>query len=496
MSDSHRSFRADRTLDPGRRRVVVFVVLLALTIAGGVTARVLGEATAVPGPGPGTSSTVVATAPDGSVRIDARLDRESVLQGEDGLVKLELAITGAANDPSIAPARMPTDLVVVLDRSGSMQGEPIVHALASVRRLVDTLDDDDRFALVTYASSSSTVISLAAATPAARDAWQTTISQVGVGGGTNMASGLDRGAAQIASARTPGRVARLVLVSDGHANEGDHSREGLLSRAARAIGDEYVVSAVGVGDGFDESLMTALADAGTGNFYYVRRGSDLGEIFAGEFASARAQLASALEVVIRPEPGVQVVSAAGYPLAARPDGVSFHPGSLFAGQERRVWVTLRMPTDTHIDAHDVGAVALHYTRGGVRRTLRVDGLPQVAVVVDAQQFLAGFSSDAWAASVAEDDLGALKQEVSSALQQNDTDAAMQKMRAFRVQQSAVNAAVQSPAVAELIADVAEMEETVGRAAESKDAGERNRLSKQYSAEGYDVRRPGAKYESK
>ena len=62
---------------------------------------------------------------------------------------------------------------------------------------------------------------------------------------------------------------------------------------------EYVLSAVGVGQDFDETLMSALADAGTGNFYYLPDARELAGIFAGEFASARETVARGLRVRAR-----------------------------------------------------------------------------------------------------------------------------------------------------------------------------------------------------
>jgi len=501
MTEPDRREQTDERPIAQRRRLGLFVTLLVLTIAGGVAARVAGGS-AAPDPvagGPGSAAS--SADPDGSVRIGARLDRTRVLQDGDGLVRLELTITGAAHPEADRTARTPTDLIVVLDRSGSMQGAPITHALASVRRLIDSLEGNDRFALVTYASSARTDVALAPATPQARRAWSTSLSNVDVSGGTNMSSGLDRANAEITRSRLAGRSARVVLISDGHANEGDHTREGLVSRAARAVAGEYVVSAVGVGEGFDESLMTALADSGTGNFYFVQRGDDLGDVFAGEFASARSELASGLKVGIRPEPGVEVVSAAGYPLSREGDRVVFRPGSLFSGQARRIWVTFRMPTradeTSGIDTLlAIGTLSLDYVRDGAPRTLALADVPRVEVVRNENDFLAGLDEVAWADSVVEEELGALKQSVSSALQRGDADTAKAELDSFQRAQRRINAVVASPAVTQVLEDVAEMEAAVDRAETAQDSAERNRLSKQYSAEGHDGRRPGAKYEQK
>ena len=194
-----------------------------------------------------------------------------------------------------------------------MRGEPMAHALSSIRQLISSLSADDRFSLIGYSSLAHTAIPLGPANAENRARWISVLGRIAPNGGTNMSAGIDRATAVVAELRQPGRTPRVILMSDGHANEGDSSFRGLVERASRAIEDEYVLSSVGVGHGFDEQLMTALADAGSGNFYYVQRSDELGEIFAGEFAAARENMASGLEVEISAAPGVEVISAAGLP---------------------------------------------------------------------------------------------------------------------------------------------------------------------------------------
>ena len=67
-----------------------------------------------------------------------------------------------------------------------------------------------------------------------------------------------------------------------------------------------MLTTVGVGADFNEYLMTALADAGTGNYYYLKAGDDLASVFAREFDAARATVASGLAVRIEPADGVRV----------------------------------------------------------------------------------------------------------------------------------------------------------------------------------------------
>jgi len=483
--------RPDRNEPPRSRGVrhapLLLLCLLLTTLAGGLAARQLSEAapiTTTTSEGPTLSS---ATA--GPVHFSGRLDRGSVLQGSDGLVKFELVMR--ADDVRLhSNVRVPTDLIVIFDRSGSMQGEPLEQAVASVRELISGLTPDDRFALVAYSDGAQLVLPLAAATAPAVQSWQSTLTSLQARGGTNMAAGLDL-AAQVASERASGRSVRALLLSDGHANQGDYSHEGLRSRAARAVASEAVLSAVGIGDGFDEHLMSTLADAGTGNFYYVRSGQGLAGVFAGEFAAARETVASSLQVEIAPAAGVELVDAAGYPLLRARHSVSFQPGPLFAGQERRVWLSFRAPTDRVSDAVALGQVKLRYVRNGAEQQLELPTALQVACVADEQRFFAEIDREAWAQSVMVDDYNALRSEVSRLMQKGERAPAAKMIEEYRAERKAMNDHVQSEPLARQLDSLEELRRDVDEAFASSPM-EVNQLGKKLKADSIDGRRVGAK----
>ncbi len=204
--------------------------LAAATLAGHLLTQGTGATPAIPDPQPG-GGIDFASPGGGSVSFSGKLDRQAVLQGGDGVVKMELVLT--AEGRASTGVRTATDFVVVLDRSGSMGGAKIEHARAAVRELISQMAGDDRFALVTYASGAELAIPLSPATEANRQYWRQRIAGVQPGGGTNMSSGLDQ-AYVLGSEPTAGRARRLILISDGLANEGDPTVEGLSRRAALA----------------------------------------------------------------------------------------------------------------------------------------------------------------------------------------------------------------------------------------------------------------------
>lgn len=432
-----------------------------------------------------------AAAPAAPVSFRGTLDRTAVLVGGPPAVRMELVIAAAPGE-SAGAARVPTDLVVILDRSGSMSGEKLEHARAAIRELLGRLGPEDRFALVTYSSDAALTIAPAPADDRARAAWLETVAGLGADGGTNLSSGLDLGLDTLEWIRAAGRASRAILISDGLANQGDSSPAGLTRRARRAARGEYTLAAVGVGADFNESLMTALADAGTGNYYYLRSAEDLGSVFAAEFDSARTTVASGLEVRIEPGEGVGVLDAAGYPLERSGGAVVFRPGSLFSGQERRIWVTLSVPNRA-AGEHALGGFSLAYTRGGERSTLRFDETPSVASVEREEEFYAGVDVPAWARSVVIDGYNKMQDEVAREVKAGRRDAAIETVRRFRAETEELNARLRSDDVRQKLDTLGKLEADVAAAFVGENqAARQNELSKAQGAAALDERRPGAK----
>jgi Ca-activated chloride channel family protein len=434
--------------------------LLALTVAAGAAARLL-EAPASPAPPVDLPRTFRATA-GGPVHFSGALEGTAVLAGQDGLVRMELLIGAGERAAAGAPVRVPTDLVVVLDRSGSMMGDKIVHARSAVRALVESLGAADRFALVAYSDSAFPVIPLSAP-GAGREGWLPAIEAIAPIGGTNLSSGLDLALAMVDGARAEGRSPRVVLISDGLANQGDATREGLLARATRAARGEYALSTVGVGADFDEGLMAALADAGTGNFHFLASADGLGAILAAEFATARETVARGVRVTIEPGDGVSVLDAAGYPLSHAGGLVTFQPGSLFAGQERRIWVTLQVPRGAS-GVIPLGAFAVDYRAGGVRHRLAFAETPRVAAVADERRYVESLDRGSWERSVIVHQYNTLRQSVATAVKEGREKDAVAEIQKYRDDVAKLNAQVASPEVSRQLDEAAKLEARVQDAA--------------------------------
>jgi Ca-activated chloride channel family protein len=447
-----------KRIDP---RLRIAAILLLATVAAGAAAR-LGAREAAATSASAALPQQFRAPGGGTVHFAGALEGTAVLPQSDPLVRMELRI-GADAPQGAAPPRVATDLVVVLDRSGSMTGDKIEHARAAVRGLIGGLGASDRFALVTYSDGAHVPIPLAVAGSHERERWLAIVDAIHPDGGTAMSSGLDV-ALDMFRVPVPGRAPRIVLISDGLANQGDSSREGLVARASRAPRGEYALSTVGVGADFDEGLMAALADAGAGNFHFLADATGLDRILQDEFATARETVATGLRVAIEPPAGVTVVDAAGYPLARDGAIVSFVPGGeLFAGQERRIWVTLRVPADAS-GVVSLGKFAVEYRAGGERRRLALDAEPRVAAVADETDYFASLDTASWERSVVVDQYNALRRSVATAVKEGREKDAVAEVQRYRDAIAKKNEKVQSPKVAEQLAEAERLEQRMQDAA--------------------------------
>lgn len=479
----------DSTRSLAVRSVLLALTLLTATLSVGAVQQARNRAP--------RETLRFASPPDGPVTFRGQLDRSAVLAGGDGRVMMELVL-GAEAPAGEQPVRRPTDLIVVLDRSGSMRGAKIAHARNAILELLRHLEAADRFALVSYARHATAPIRLSPRfDPAGSDrfeAWRAVLTELPVRGGTNLAAGLDLALEQVDSEALSQRMTRVVLVSDGLANEGDTSEAGLRSRAERAARGEFALSTVGVGEQFDEHLLAALADAGTGNYYSLRDSDGLDDVLAGEFAAARRTVARGVTVRIRPRPGVEVLDAAGYPLHFGSGGeVSFQPGPLFVGQQRRLWVTLKVAANG-TGSIELGEFGLEYGARGRRFRTSFETVPRVARVHDRARFHAAIDPEAWARSVADDAIHALRQKVSSSVREGRRAEAVEEIEAFRTSAHGINRALGLASVDAKLEEAKALEEAVNEAFEGSEPEQslkRNRLSKDELAAGLGGRRVGA-----
>jgi Ca-activated chloride channel family protein len=161
------------------------------------------------------------------------------------------------------------NLVLLLDVSGSMAPADKLPLIKSALNLfVDTLDADDRLAIVTYAGT--TGVALPSTPVRRRDVIQRAIGALQAGGSTNGGQGLMVAYEMARRAFIPGGVNRVILATDGDFNVGIVNQRDLLRLIERERESGVFLSVFGVGTGnLKDSTMEMLADRGNGHYAYL-----------------------------------------------------------------------------------------------------------------------------------------------------------------------------------------------------------------------------------
>ena len=416
------------------------------------------------------------------VSLTTRLDRSAVLASGDGLVRMQVDIQDLHE--AVAGSRHATDLMVVLDESGSMGGQKIEDARAAARGLLALLGPEDRFALVSFDSDAQVRIPLGWATAEAREGWLTSIAAIEASGSTQMQAGLALGTEQLRV--EPGRAARTILISDGQPD----TRDGLDTQARGFAHREVPLTTVGIGADYDERLLASLADAGTGNFYWVQAHDDLAAVFSRELSTAQDTVASGLRVGLDLGPGVGVLEASGYPVSVAGSRATFDVGSLYAGQHRSFWVTLRVPVGVE-GSREVAAASLSWSAPDTGLASVALPAERVVVVADNAAFLASVDQDAWGQAVVQEEYSVLQRTVSRAVSAGDALGAQQAIAAYRARNEELNEAVQSAAVRDNLATLGSLEADVQQQFKGADQAQRQNLfSKTLNSLSYQGRRSG------
>ena len=236
--------------------------------------------------------------------------------------------------------RTPMNLSVVLDRSGSMQGAKIEKARQAACVAIDHLGDNDYFSLVTFDNDTDVLIAPErVGGDRNRDELKSRIERIRPGGGTAIYAGVTLGAKQVRRYLEKELVNRVILLSDGIANVGPSRTSDLASLGRDLRRDGLSVTTVGLGDDYNEDLMTALAEASNANYYYVRDAEKLPGIFAEELGAARSLVARGITIRIRVPEGVRLKEIIGQPeIECRGRSADIVLPEYFGGDKRRFLV--------------------------------------------------------------------------------------------------------------------------------------------------------------
>lgn len=197
--------------------------------------------------------------------------------------------------------RQPVAIAVVIDRSGSMGGAKLKAARAAARQLVRQLTPADRISVISFDDEVRTVVPLSPPSEAA----VARINRIHSGGSTALYDGWRAGIDSLLQAEgLAGHQKRVLLLTDGQANVGPTSPSEVVPWVAFAHGQAISTSCIGLGDDYEEQLLTAMAEAGNGNLLHLSGPQQLEAIFQAELEALQLTLGRDLRLRVRLGVGV------------------------------------------------------------------------------------------------------------------------------------------------------------------------------------------------
>ncbi len=293
------------------------------------------------------------------MHVSAHLDVDVVALEADELVTVMLQLD-APPAPASDVQRAEHTAVVVLDRSGSMGGDRLDHAKGALLTLVDRLDDRDRFGLVVFDHEAQVLVPAERVGVLRRPRVRQLIAAVDPRGSTDLSSGYLRGLQE--ARRAAGQTgATVLLLSDGHANAGVTDPDQLCSVARQASSAGVTTSTVGIGTGYDERILAAIAEGGQGNHSFAEHAEGTIVAVAAEIDGLLTKTVQAASLLIRPLDGVAAIRLLNdLPATAIAEGVLVELGDFYGGDERRLVLEVAVPSKAALGLATVAELEVRY----------------------------------------------------------------------------------------------------------------------------------------
>lgn len=200
--------------------------------------------------------------------------------------------------------RKPSHLIFTIDVSGSMAME---NRLGLVKQaltlLVNELDARDRVSIVVYGDTAHTVLPPTPATQ--KENILAAIHALRSEGSTNVEAGLSLAYDLAMKGFVPGGINRVILCSDGVANNGVSNAGGIWQTVKGRASEGVTLSAVGFGMGnYNDVLMERLGDMGDGHYAYVDKLDEAKRVFVQNLTGTLQVVAKDVKLQLEFNPAV------------------------------------------------------------------------------------------------------------------------------------------------------------------------------------------------
>lgn len=235
---------------------------------------------------------------ENDLKIEIHLDRDAILETEDSTRHLLVEVS--APEGKRSENSEPLNLALAIDTSGSMNSGRLDAAKMAAIQVIRSLTERDHLSLVHFGSDVNVVLKGVPMDRTGKDAAVGAIWKLETAGMTNLSGGWYEAGRCVAEVmdRKDATDGRILILSDGRANQGICDPEQLTVHAQKLAKRGVVTSAVGIGDGYSPLQLDALADGGGGRLHDAADPEELHEAIIGELSQLRRMVARNITVTV------------------------------------------------------------------------------------------------------------------------------------------------------------------------------------------------------
>ena len=275
-----------------------------------------------------------------TIELTAELDRPVLMADEEQTVYLRVGLRGCPSD--ILEERVPVNVAIVIDKSGSMNsGGKIQAAKEAAILALHRLKSEDIVSVVLYDSDVEVLIPATKMTNRERIIQK--IRGIRAGGSTALYAGVQTGAEELRKFLSNERVNRVVLLSDGLANVGPDSPEALGKLGADLVDETISVTTIGLGNGYNEDLMSKLAYKSDGGHYFCEEADELASVFDQEFGRALSVVAQKVIIEINCPKGIKPIRLLGREGTIKGQTITLDMNHIYSEHEKYVLLEVQTP---------------------------------------------------------------------------------------------------------------------------------------------------------
>ena len=309
------------------------------------------------------------------------LDTDLIAIESEDKVTLMVDLTAPVTENQTSrPAR---GVQICLDVSGSMEGAPLASAKESILKLIDRLDKKDTFGMVIFDDTAKVAVPTKPLIDHDIAQLKKAIRKIQTGGSTDISAGFTLAMREASRNKLEGGTT-LLAISDGHANAGERDPKFFSDVAAKSATEKITSASIGLGNGYDETILEAIAQGGGGAHRFAADIDEAVGAIAAEVDDLLDKVIVNTALRFRPtamakgQPKIELLQRLPYWMDGQDYVVQL--GDLYGGENRRFIILVDVPGIEALGLCKIADITIEYTDLAARSEISVTMPVNVNVV--------------------------------------------------------------------------------------------------------------------